>query len=237
MNEIEKFQYISLCSKLSGDIFSQIGIKDKVLTEYVIERAIEAKDEDQFIDMMNEDGSEFSLQFCISVFNSVYKMLPSTYIRRMKEKYNKPMDEERNVPKPVARVNVNLFGDASEHIPNDLPRDELAKRFPALALPNNSEEIEIDLADVDHNENKNAQKENGETEVVSGLKPKIETALEPNVLKRKESITSASSRSSSRNRKKSPSRRKKSSKKEHEKKVKRKHSSSSHIYQKIKKQI
>ena len=58
MNEIEQLQYFSLCSKVSSDIFSHIGMKDKVLTEYVIDQALEAKDEDDFINKMNEDGSE-----------------------------------------------------------------------------------------------------------------------------------------------------------------------------------
>lgn len=198
MNEIERLQYISLCSKISGEIFSQIGIKDKVLTEYVIDRAIEARDEDEFINMMNEDGSEFSLQFCVSIFNSVYKMLPVSYVRRMKDKYNRPMAEERTIKNTGMNIPGKPFGDADEYIPSDLPKGELAKRFPALALANNSEEIDIDLNDIEQDEGAKPSNLEQNIDGNANLKHIVDSKLEPNIMKRKDSLSSDTSKEASR---------------------------------------
>jgi hypothetical protein len=160
MNEIERLQYISLCSKLSSEIFNQIGIKDKVLTEYVIDRAIEARDEDDFIEMMNQDGSEFGLQFCVSIYNSVYKMLPSSYIRKKKEPEARPAPIKTGGPQNTKSGN-GLFGPNEDYIPNNLPKDELAKRFPGLSLANNNDEIDLDLEDIEPKGATRASREDG----------------------------------------------------------------------------
>lgn len=148
MNEIEQLQYFSLCSKVSSDIFSHIGMKDKVLTEYVIDQALEAKDEDDFINKMNDDGSGFSLQFCVSLYSSVYRMLPDSYIFKKKQRDFRPDEFKAGDARAQRSTDNRLFPGGPEFIPNDLPKDVLAKRFPALALANNDEEIKLDLDDI-----------------------------------------------------------------------------------------
>ena len=227
MNEIERLQYISLCSKLSSEIYTQIGIKDKILTEYVIERAIEAKDEDDFIEMMNQDGSEFSLQFCVSIYNSVYKMLPMSYIRKKKEP-----EGRNNLGKGdgsvAPRTSHNaLFGNSDEYIPNNLPKDQLAKRFPALSLPNNGDEIPLDFDDVAEAEPKDQPKEKMNTEQPITLRQNVDPNLEPNIMKRKDSLSSSSSRRSSSDRKHAKPSKSRKDEKDVVKKMKRKHSYSS----------
>ena len=183
MNEIEKLQYISLCSKVVGDIHSHIGIKDKVLTEYVIDQAVEARDEDEFINKMNEDGSGFSLQFCMSLFDAVHRMMPASVVRKKKQDMMKE-EHTLGVEAQVAGGRGRIFGSA-ENVPHDLSKEELATRFPALALANNDEEIELQLDDIAGDSKPGA---------TAGLHI---DELKENRVKRKKSLSSDSGRSES----------------------------------------
>jgi predicted RNA-binding protein with RPS1 domain len=179
-SEVEQLQYLSLCSKVTAEIFAQIGIRDKVLTEYVIDQALEAADEDSFIQKMNEDEGGFSLQFCISLFNNVQKMLPAAYLKRRK---TKEAIKESERSSGLAGQKIQRIGENDEIIPNYMPKDLLAKRFPALALPNkNEEEIELDLDDMVEEKKEEA----------NPTQAKLDDGLEKAKFKRKESLTSDS---------------------------------------------
>jgi ATP-dependent RNA helicase DHX8/PRP22 len=181
MEEIEKLQYISLSTKISNELNLFLGVKDKVLTEFLIEEAIKAGTEDDFIEQMNNMEAGFTLQLCLSIFNSVHKMLPEAYVRkkRQEEGLLKPEVPESKGGKETKDKKGHF---TEEHISSELPKDLLTKRFPGLALPNNNEEIELNLDD-------DLEPEMKEEKI-------IDDGLANNKLKRKESITSASKASS-----------------------------------------
>jgi ATP-dependent RNA helicase DHX8/PRP22 len=181
MEEIEKLQYISLSTKISNELNLFLGTKDKVVTEFLIEEAIKAGSEDDFIEQMNSLETGFTLQLCLSIFNSVHKMLPEAYIRKKRQEEGLVSQELiENKPSKENAAKKGHF--TEEHISSELPKDLLTKRFPGLALPNNNEEIELNLDD-------DLEPEMNEEKI-------IDDGLANNKLKRKESITSASKASS-----------------------------------------
>lgn len=183
MEEIDKLQYISLCSKVSNDIFAQIGVKDKVLTEYVIEQAIEATDENNFIEKMNEDESGFSLQFCVSLWKNVSSMMTQGLLKKKKAQSNTTGGGSKEFVGGSSASNTGALGwngdKNSDNIASnpDVSKEELSQRFPGLAMKNkNDEEMELDLDDLDVKEPEKPE---------SNLESKIDEALQKQKVKRK----------------------------------------------------
>lgn len=177
MDEIDRLQYISICSKVSEELHAYLGIKDKLLTEYVIDKAIISKDEDDFIQKMNEDEAGFSFKLASSIFSDVHSMLPPKIIQKRRgdiERENEGIVEEKEEKgkgeRFVATNKVEVKGESNGKEETPQNHSALARKFPGLAIPNadNEEEIELDLSEEEGEEEVKDVGEKAETETKVG---------------------------------------------------------------------
>lgn len=60
---------------------------DKTVTEYIVNRAISCRTEDEFILAMNEDEAGFSFRQSEEIFRTVHSMLPPSLIVKKRKEY------------------------------------------------------------------------------------------------------------------------------------------------------
>jgi ATP-dependent RNA helicase DHX8/PRP22 len=76
MDDLEKFQYIALVSKIVTELENHLGISDKVLAEFVISLADEQETPEGFRTSLAKNGAEFSEQLSNNLFKIIKKMRP-----------------------------------------------------------------------------------------------------------------------------------------------------------------
>jgi ATP-dependent RNA helicase DHX8/PRP22 len=71
MEELAALQGLSLVSKISQELENHLGIRDKVLAEFVIHLAKSADSFEQYFKMLNDAGAEFSEQLVRHLFSFI----------------------------------------------------------------------------------------------------------------------------------------------------------------------
>ncbi len=104
-DKIAQLQFFSLCSKVTQEIENHVGIKDKVLGEFIVNLGRESQNEKEFIKSLNELGADFSQQFSTNLYNMILKMLPkSMQTKANKEKKDREFDnsgKHNNLDRPL----------------------------------------------------------------------------------------------------------------------------------------
>ena len=78
--DIAKLQLISLTSKVTQELENHLGIRDKVLAEFIIELARNSSDEKDFFRKLDEEDAEFTFSLASSLYNLITKMLPRSFV-------------------------------------------------------------------------------------------------------------------------------------------------------------
>jgi len=142
MADILKLQHISLCAKVAQELENHIGVKDKVLAEFIINLAKESGNEKEFFNKLEENGAEFTFSFVTTLYNLIQKMMP-------KNLKIEPKKEEA----PLISYEKSKYGESFEESVDREERDPaiIRAKFPALAIPDNPnrEELKLDL-DLDN---------------------------------------------------------------------------------------
>ena len=146
-----------------GETDRELGVKDKVLAEYILDLAKSSRGVNQFHDKLNENGQadELGIDLINSIYALVTRLLPHAFARGKNGKEEPVHDaEERKyissgmhqdldkIQEPVATAKADPGNrSASESEEKEEKKEELAKQFPGLAIANkvNKEEIELDL--------------------------------------------------------------------------------------------
>lgn len=76
MDDLEKFQYIALVSKIVTELENHLGISDKVLAEFIISLADEQETPEGFRASLVKNGADFSEQLSNNLFKIIKKMRP-----------------------------------------------------------------------------------------------------------------------------------------------------------------
>ena len=71
MEELAALQGLSLVSKISQELENHLGIRDKVLAEFVIHLAKSSESFEQYFQMLNDAGAEFSEQLVRHLFSFI----------------------------------------------------------------------------------------------------------------------------------------------------------------------
>lgn len=77
--DIAKLQLISLTSKVTQELENHLGIRDKVLAEFIIELAKSSRDEKDFFRKLEEEDADFTFALASSLYNLISKMLPRNF--------------------------------------------------------------------------------------------------------------------------------------------------------------
>lgn len=151
MSNISQLQYISVCAKITEDLFQHLGIRDKTLTEYVVDKAMVCETVDDFISAMNEDEAGFTFKFARSIYSTVHSMLPQKLI------------QDRRVP--AAEV-LPPQVPSTESFPGVVYKDpsSLASKFPCLAIPNTTNAEELSVGEEEPQGLKRVKRKESETE-------------------------------------------------------------------------
>lgn len=147
MSDLSKLQYISLCSKVIQELENHIGLRNKDLTEYIIDVAKKTNNEKEFLKLLEEDEADFSQQFSSSLYILIQKMLPT----QTKGKNN---DENQDNSNPVQFKGGEKYVDGDNltfeerEVKENTDKKVLSNKFPSLIIPDeaNKEEIVLDLS-------------------------------------------------------------------------------------------
>ncbi|XP_044733103.1 ATP-dependent RNA helicase DHX8 isoform X2 [Chrysoperla carnea] len=107
MNEVEKLEHLSLVSKVCTELENHLGLNDKDLAEFIIHLSEENNTFESFKKVLIENEAEFSDSFIANLLRIIQHMRP------VKNK----------------KTNEDDFDAIIE-------KDDLAKKFPGLAIPN-----------------------------------------------------------------------------------------------------
>lgn len=147
MSDLSKLQYISLCSKVIQELENHIGLRNKDLTEYIIEIAKKTNNEKEFLKSLEEDEADFSQQFSSSLYILIQKMLPMQIKGRNK-------DEKQENSNAVVFKEGEKYVDGDHltfeerEVKENTDKKILSNKFPSLIIPDeaNKEEIVLDLS-------------------------------------------------------------------------------------------
>ncbi|KAF5295341.1 hypothetical protein FQR65_LT01531 [Abscondita terminalis] len=106
MNEIEKLEHLSLVSKVCTELENHLGINDKDLAEFIIHLSEKHSSLETFKKVLVENGAEFSDSFASNLLRIIQHMKP-----------------DKN-------------GDGGGSSTSIIHSDNLSRKFPGLALPN-----------------------------------------------------------------------------------------------------
>lgn len=106
MEEVTKLEHLSLVSKICTELENHLGLNDKDLAEFIIHLSEKNNTFPTFKKVLIENGAEFSDSFMANLLRIIQHMKPA-----------KPSSEKTS--------NISIS-----------KQDELALKFPALALPN-----------------------------------------------------------------------------------------------------
>ncbi|CAI2182318.1 9674_t:CDS:10 [Funneliformis geosporum] len=180
LDELQKLEYLSLVSKITSELLNHTGINDKTLAEFVINLHEQHRTLPEFKKALTDAGAEFPESFINTLDRLIQKMNPKYKVKgKIKEESS---EEEDN----------NLGYD----------RDEKAKIFPGLAMPDDPDWHEKNEKDTKIANDTMVQLEDLE----SMLRSKKKEAIEKKTSKTNKRHSSRSnSRSSNRRRSRSNS--------------------------------
>ncbi|VDP13935.1 unnamed protein product [Soboliphyme baturini] len=115
MDDLEKLQYLSLVNKIVTELENHLGLDDKDLAEFIIDLAKKNPVFDKFKAALGENGAEFDDSFIANLLRLIQHMQPNTY---------------------ASKENTSGVEDLSLTDASD--REELKKKLPALAMPDES---------------------------------------------------------------------------------------------------
>jgi len=162
MDDIQKLHSFSVISKVLSELDRNAGLKDRILAEFIIKIALDAKDVDNFTKQLEQSGAEFPIEFMKSIYSLINRMRISNLepeidtgpeADKLEENPSKlagmPPGSLLYVPRRQSKdggidekIEDSKFEDDAEK--ND--KEFIAKKFPALTLPNKSkEELDLDL--------------------------------------------------------------------------------------------
>ena len=165
---IQKFQELLVLQKIMGETERELGVKDKVLAEFILNLAKQSQGVDQFHAKLEENDAadEFGIDLINSIFSIVSKLLPKDFGGMILKKSIKQKQAEESKKQEVEKfqssgLHDNL-DDPTERFPKfkkqekeevsdeeakEKEKNKLAEKFPGLAIANkvNEEEIELDL--------------------------------------------------------------------------------------------
>jgi hypothetical protein len=154
-----------------------MGIKDKSVTQYVIDQAMIAGNEEIFMKTMNDDEAGFDLDLAANIFSTVTKMTPpevlkskrvpadpnqaSAYDTFFEKVIQTATAAENNNPMKIQRRRMDSDDSNPDVITEKIPKKfpGLSSKFPGLSIPNvqNEEEIELDFEDEKPKDASNAE--------------------------------------------------------------------------------
>ena len=157
--DIAKLQLISLTSKVTQELENHLGIRDKVLAEFIIELARNSKDEKDFFRKLEEEEAEFTFALASSLYNLITKMLPRNFIGQKNQGGGGGDSGNGEEVINYTALNAKTFEErveAEEKHPKMLASKyayftlnfiliTLFSRFPGLAIPNKANQEELDL--------------------------------------------------------------------------------------------
>ena len=148
MSDLSKLQYISLCSKVIQELENHIGLRNKDLTEYIIEIAKKTNNEKEFLKSLEEDEADFSQQFSSSLYILIQKMLPMQIKGRNKDEKQEninPVEFKGGEKYVVDGENLTF---EEREVKENTDKKILSNKFPSLIIPDeaNKEEIILDLS-------------------------------------------------------------------------------------------
>jgi len=231
MDAINKMKEICLFNKIFKELEINTGLKKEkeeekklihILTNFVIDLCNSSKNLDEFIKKMNDNDSEFSLATIKHLYFTIKEAKGA-----LKE----------NPKTKTGQDTINLFDEEGKEIEKNCPRagllsedarEELAKNFLALAMPNrNKEELDIELGVIFEDDIEKEKKEN------ESLSKEAHKKLSPIRMKEKEDVKNNKKErerknkySEKRSRSRSPSDSREKSKKHRKKKYSRSNSRS-----------
>ena len=144
-----------------------MGIRDKSVTQYVIDQAMIAGNEEIFMKTMNDDEAGFDLDLAANIHNTVTKMTPPEILKSKRvpadptqaSAYDTFFEKviqtataagEQN-PMKIQRRRMDSDDSNPDVITEKIPKKfpGLSSKFPGLSIPNvaNEEEIELDFED------------------------------------------------------------------------------------------
>ena len=77
MEDVLKLHSFSVISKVLNELDRNVGLKDRTLAEYIIGKAQDAKDQEDFIKQLEKDGGEFAVSFMHNIYSLIIRMRPS----------------------------------------------------------------------------------------------------------------------------------------------------------------
>ncbi|XP_075238077.1 ATP-dependent RNA helicase pea isoform X2 [Lycorma delicatula] len=129
MDEVQKLEHLSLVSKICTELENHLGLNDKDLAEFIINLAEKNDTFDSFKSVLIENGAEFSDSFISNLLRIIQHMKPN---------------------KSSSNINNDI-----DKTPPLTSADRLAKKFPGLAIPNDSFKSILDSKDNDNNDDEN----------------------------------------------------------------------------------
>ncbi|CAH0554543.1 unnamed protein product [Brassicogethes aeneus] len=111
MNEVEKLEYLSLVSKVCTELENHLGMNDKDLAEFIIHLSETHDTVSSFKKVLVENGAEFSDSFVSNLLRIIQHMRPRKSGQNSSKASSQP----------------------------DADKNDLAFKFPGLALPNESQ--------------------------------------------------------------------------------------------------
>ncbi|KFB48712.1 hypothetical protein ZHAS_00016714 [Anopheles sinensis] len=135
MDELEQLEHLSLVSKICTELENHLGLNDKDLAEFIIDLAYKNPALDAFKRVLAENGAEFSDSFTTNLLRIIQLM--------------KPASGKRGT------------GSAFEDDAND--GNNLAYKFPGLAIPNNKKGYSSDEGEYEGKEDQKDRKEDKKT--------------------------------------------------------------------------
>lgn len=77
MEDLQKFEYLSLVSKICTELDNHLGLNDKDLAEFIINLAQESDSYDLFRKKLSENDADFPDSFSSNLYRIVQKLLPT----------------------------------------------------------------------------------------------------------------------------------------------------------------
>ncbi|XP_018336922.1 ATP-dependent RNA helicase DHX8 [Agrilus planipennis] len=172
MNEVEKLEHLSLVSKVCTELENHLGMNDKDLAEFLIHLSEKHNTLESFKKVLKENGAEFSDSFTENLLRIIQHMRPK----------KNSVEFEANISKTKA--------------------DDLAAKFPALAMANKSQKALLDENAFDENEKIDTKKVAKEDDdIIGDMMAQLEADAPSNIVKEETHKTKSRSRSKSRERK------------------------------------
>ena len=82
---LKRLKEIPVVNRIMSDIDTSIGVKDKVLAEFVLDLAKKSASVAQFEKLLEEYEAEFSIDLVNSIYATVTRMLPEHFKQKIDE--------------------------------------------------------------------------------------------------------------------------------------------------------